>query len=124
MSIEIWFIIGASLLTIELFLQTNTLSRCLALVTVMRRAQRAIGRRSVTEHRKERAVTGLWLLTMNHTLTLALNIIAVFMPLALLYIADLSPNMRVFELLDWGPRHFIIIFAALAYALIRRWCGR
>ena len=124
MSIQIWFIIGASLLTVELFTQANTLSRCLALVTVMRRAQRAIGRRSVTERRKERAVTGLWLLTMKHTFTLTLNVLAVFMPLALLYIADIRWNTRVFELLDWGPSHLTLIVVTIAYALLRRLCGR
>lgn len=123
MNTEIWVLIGASLLTVELFLQTNVVSRCLALVTIMRRAQRAIGSRSVTEYRKERAITGLWLLTMKHTFTLALNVFTVFAPLALLYIADLRWNMRVFELLDWGPRHLTLIFATLAYALFRRLCG-
>jgi len=123
MSIEILILIGASLLTVELFLQTNMLSRCLALIAVMRRAQRAIGRRGVTEYRKERAVTGLWLLTMKHTFTLALSVLAVFIPLALLYIADLRSNIRVFGLLDWGPGHLTLIFATLAYALGRRMCG-
>lgn len=123
MSIEAWVLLGASLLTVELFLQTNTLSRCLALVTVMQRAQRAIGRRSVTEYRKERAVTGLWLLTMKHTFALALSVLAVFVPLTLLYIADLCSNMGAFELLDWGPGHLVLIFATMAYALVRRLCG-
>lgn len=124
MSIEIWVLIGASLLTVELFLQTSMFSRCLVLATIMRRAQRAIGRRGVTEYRKERAVTGLWLLTMKHTFILALNVLTVIMPLALLYVADLRLNIRVFELLDWGPRHLTLIFATLAYALVRRLCGK
>lgn len=124
MRIEILILIGASLLTVELFLQTKTLSRCLALIDVMRRAQRAIGRQSVAEYRKERAITGLWLLTMKHTLTLALNVLAVFTPLVLLYIADLHSNIRIFELLDWGLGHLTLIFATLAYALVRRLYGK
>jgi hypothetical protein len=124
MNIEVWFIIGAGLITVELFLQTNTLSRCLTLLTVMRRAQRAIRRRSATESRKERAVTGLWLLTMKHTLTLALNILAVFMPVALLWVVDIYSNMRIFALLNWGSQHLILIFATVAYALARRSRGR
>lgn len=118
-----WILVVTSLLTVELLLRTNTIFRCRALVSVMRRAQRAIGRRNVTEYRKELAVTGLWLLTMKHTLTLALNLFTVFTPIALLYIADQSSNIRVFELLDWGPLHLALIFASVAYALVRRRYG-
>jgi len=123
MTPETWLLVGASVLTVELFLRSHTLSRCLVLATVMRRAQRALGRRSVTEYRKEQAVTGLWLLTMKHTFSLSLNVLAVFTPLALLYIADLHLDIRVFELLDWGPKHLTLIFATVAYALARRRCG-
>ena len=124
MGIEVWLLVGASLLTVELFLRSGLLSRCLALVAIMRRAQRALVRRGVTEDRKERAVTALWLYTMKRTAVLALTIAAVFLPLALLYLVDLRFNMRVFALLDWSSSHLAFMFATIVYALVRRQYGR
>ena len=124
MGIEFWLLVGASLLTVELFLRSGVLSRCWALVAVLRRAQRALGRRGVTEARKERLITALWLQTMKNTAVLALTIVAVFLPLALLYIANLLWNMRVFAMLDWGLSHLSLIFAAIVYSIVRRRYGR
>lgn len=124
MTIEFWFLVGASLVTVELFLRSGVLSQCWALVNVMRRAQRTLSRRGVTEARKEQLITALWLQTMKSTAVLALTIGSVFLPLALLYLSDRLFNMRVFAMLDWSLSHLALIVAVVVYSLVRRRYGR
>ena len=112
------------MLTVELFLRAGVLSRCWALVTILRRAQRALRRRGVMEDRKERLITALWLQTMKHTAVLTLTIVSVFLPFALLYLTDLFYNLRVFAMLNWSTSHLALIFTAIIYALVRRRYGR
>lgn len=89
----------------------------------MRRAQRTLGRKGVTESRKELFITALWLQTMKSTVVLALTIMAVFLPLSILYLLDNMLNMHVFALLDWGLDHFAIITMVVVYSLVRRCYG-
>jgi hypothetical protein len=123
MTVKFWIMIGTSLLTIEIFIRSGVLSRCWAIVTVMRRAQRTLGRRVATEVRKEQLITALWLQTMKSTAVLALTIAAVFFPLALLYFADNLLNTRVFEWLDWGLGHWALIIVLVVYSFVRRRYG-
>ena len=123
MTVKFWLLVGTSLLTIEMFIRSGVLSRCWVIVTVMRRAQRTLGRRVVTEVRKEQLITALWLQTMKSTAVLALTIAAVFFPLALLYFADNLLNARAFEWLDWGLSHWILRIALVVYSFLRRRYG-
>lgn len=123
MTVEFWLLVGTSLLTVEIFIRSGALSRCWAIVTVMRRAQRTLRRRVMTEVRKEQLITALWLQTMKSTALLALTIAAVFFPLALLYLADNFLNTRAFEWLDWGLSHWALIIVLVVYSFVRRRCG-
>ena len=123
MTIKYWLLVGTSLLTVEMFIRSGELSRCWAIVTVMRRALRALARRVVTEVRKEQLITALWLQTMKNTAVLALTIATVFFPLALLYFADSLLNTRAFEWLDWGLSHWALIIVLVVYSFFRRRCG-
>jgi len=123
MTVKFWLLVGTSLLTIEIFIRSGVLSRCWAIVTVMRRAQRTLGRRVVTEVRKEQVITALWLQTMKSTAVLALTIAAVFFPLVLLYFADNLLNTRAFEWLDWGLSHWAFIIVLIVYSFVRRRYG-
>ena len=123
MTVNFWLLVSISLLTIELFIRSGVLSRCWAIVTVMRRAQRTLGRRVLTEVRKEQFITALWLETMKSTAVLALTIAAVFFPLALLYLADNLMNTRAFEWLDWGLSHWALMIVLAVYTFVRRRYG-
>jgi hypothetical protein len=123
MTVEFWFLVGTSLLTIEIFIRSGVLSRCWAVVTVMRRAQRVLSRRRVTEARKEQLITALWLQTMKSTAVLAVTVVVLFLPITLLYFADYMLNARVFGWLDWGLNHWALVIVLAAYSLFRRRYG-
>ncbi len=121
--IEVWLLVGTGLLTVELFLRCRVLKQCWALGKIMRRAQRALGRRGGNEARKECVITALWLQTIKRTSSLALTIVTVFLPLTLLYLADHRWKMHVFSMLNYGLGHLALIIAAMLYALLRRRYG-
>ena len=123
MTVEFWFLVGTSLLTIEIFIRSGALSRCWTIVNVMRRAQRTLRRRGVTEARKEQLITALWLQTIKSTAVLALTIMAVFLPITILYLADYMLITHVFVWLDWGLSHWTLIIVLAAYSFLRRFYG-
>lgn len=123
MTVEFWFLVGTSLLTIEIFIRSGVLSRCWAVVTVMRRAQRVLSRRRVTEVRKEQLITALWLQTMKSTAVLAVTVVVLFLPITLLYFVDYMLNARVFGWLDWGLNHWALVIVLAAYSFFRRRYG-
>jgi hypothetical protein len=123
MAVKFWFLLGASLLTTEMFIRSGVLSRCWKLITIIRRAQRTLVMRGVTETRKEQFITTLWLQTMESTAVLAVTILAVFSPLVVLYLADNMLNLHMFALLDWSLNHFALISMIIVYSFVRKRYG-